>query len=104
MSHYVLKPVPSFSHFCKLSVHSMLIHHASPGSHGVQDVLPLRDPFQVFKVVVVAVPVFVVDHKAGVIAEKRLSHKPVDISPLHLVKAAKANLAVALGPPYLQQP
>ena len=51
-----------------------------PSPHRVQDVLPLRDPLQILQVVVVSIPVLMVDHKSLVIAEKRLSDKPVDIS------------------------
>ena len=58
----------------------MLIYRCSPSSHRVKDVLSLRDPLQIFQVVVVSVPILVVDHKPLVITEKRLSDKPVDVS------------------------
>lgn len=52
----------------------------SSSLHGVQDVLSLRYPLQILQAVVVSVSVLMVDHKPLVIAEKRLSDKPVDIS------------------------
>ena len=75
-----------------------------PSFYGVQDVLPLRDPLQVLQVVVVSIPVFVVNHQARVIAEKRLSDKPVDISPNRFFTALQQNLAVPLVASCLQKP
>lgn len=76
----------------------------SSSLYGVQDVLPLRDPLQVLQAVVVSVPVFMVDHKPLVIAEKRLSDKPVDVSPQRLFATVEQNLAVPLVASCLQKP
>jgi hypothetical protein len=64
----------------------------------MKDVLALRDPLQVLQGVVVSIPVLMVDHKALVNAEKRLSDKPVDVShdPLSAVMGGKSDPQVTV--------
>ena len=51
-----------------------------PSLYGVQDVLTLRDPLQVLQVVVEPIAVLVVDHQPRMSAQKRLSHKAMNIT------------------------